>query len=58
MDGCIRWEIGQGEWANLGRLCAASHCNQWEFCGICAKMREPIELPFGVMSGMAQSLVY
>jgi len=44
-------------WGRYG----ASHYNQWGVCGVVVQVCEPIELAFGVMSGVVQltaSLAY
>jgi len=46
------------EKSNFGEN-VSNHCNQWGllFCG-CVKVRKAIELPFGVVSGVGQALMY
>jgi len=40
-DGCIRWGgDSRREGCSFGGKCGASHCNQWELCGIVILCRE------------------
>jgi len=45
LDGVV---IVKGKRAEFG----AAHCNQWGLCCVVVRVREPIELSFGVMSGV------